>query len=290
MDKLRQLWQMAFGDTEPYMDFYFAEKAKKSKIFADYEKEELVSMAFFTPYDGHFFGEAKTVEYIVGVATAEKYRHQHRMTSLLKRAIANRKREGIEVIFLSPENPAVYQSLGFLPVYQRMTTKVQGPGAPILKTCPWGQLKEEDKRRVGAWAEKRLAGEAFDFYLKRSVMYYDECEKELQALDGDLLTLWHGGELAAIGHVIREERIPEVTELIIGPGYSCAVLETLLSYLSAGAVQISDSYFLMKEEKAVFFDKKFSCEKKSQEKPMIMYRYTDERKVRPLSCYINDIT
>ena len=37
----RELWKEIFGDTDKYIDYYFKEKAKKSKVYSRYEGDEL---------------------------------------------------------------------------------------------------------------------------------------------------------------------------------------------------------------------------------------------------------
>ena len=76
MQEVKSLWHRAFGDTKRYMDYYFAQKAPASRLYTDYEGVELASMMFFTPYEICFRGKLMTAEYIVGVATEEKYRRQ----------------------------------------------------------------------------------------------------------------------------------------------------------------------------------------------------------------------
>ena len=275
MEELRRLWREAFGDTECYMDFYFKTKAGRSKIFTDHENQELASMAFFTPYQGFFRQEIQQVEYIVGVATAEKYRHRHRMKKLLERAIVDRQRDGIELVFLSPENPKVYESLGFIPVYDRVTTRAEGAGEKRFEVLLWRELSGRRKETISCWADRRLQEEGFELYLEHSPMYYDEVDRELQALGGELVTFWENDVPAAVCHVIREEEVPEVTELITIRERAEDTLLTLLYYLEQDAVNVADSYFISHV-------KKDWLSRIPQEKPMIMYRYTDGKQAEPV--------
>lgn len=57
----RKLWKEIFGDTDKYVDYYFSEKAKRSKIYSRYEGDELAGMAFFTPYDMIYRGSSAPV-------------------------------------------------------------------------------------------------------------------------------------------------------------------------------------------------------------------------------------
>ena len=95
MQEVKSLWHRAFGDTKQYMDYYFAQKAPASRLYTDYEGVELASMMFFTPYEICFRGKLMTAEYIVGVATEEKYRRQGRMAHLMKQAIEMEHERGI---------------------------------------------------------------------------------------------------------------------------------------------------------------------------------------------------
>ena len=104
----KKLWDRAFHDTKKYMDYYFSHKGKNCKV-----------------------------HYIVGVATKSKYRRQRRMTKLLSQGIDVCSQEGSPLVFLSPENPKVYDSLGFVGTYWRETTSVQGKGKSISGCCSY---------------------------------------------------------------------------------------------------------------------------------------------------------
>lgn len=47
----RELWERAFGDTETYIQYYFANKAPRSRCFDNWQEKQLCAMAFFTPYE-----------------------------------------------------------------------------------------------------------------------------------------------------------------------------------------------------------------------------------------------
>ncbi|MCR5690641.1 MAG: GNAT family N-acetyltransferase, partial [Eubacterium sp.] len=122
MQAFKSLWHQAFYDTREHMDYYFTHKAPRSRAYNRYEGPNMVSMMFFTPYQISYFGEEITGEYIVGVATEEKYRSHGYMTKLMGDAIQMEAGRGVDLVFLSPNNPEVYESMGFVPVYWRLTT------------------------------------------------------------------------------------------------------------------------------------------------------------------------
>ncbi len=281
--ELRDLWRRSFGDTEAYMDYYFSQKAPASDIYTGNEGGMLASMAFFTPYSVKLFGANKTAYYIVGVATEEKYRGEHRMTRLLQEAMAQ---YGNGIFFLCPMTPRVYTSLGFRPVYWRETTHIrpdyvpQGRYGSVKK---WNELSLQECQKMIVFVNGKLQKEEFDFYIERSIEYYQQISLELQALEGNFYSIWDekGGVLAA-ANVIFEDGGFQVTELIADEGAGEIVIDTLLNYLCVKSLQIDDSYFLHGLHG-------IGIVREKQDKPYIMCRMLsgDTPEIR---CYINDIT
>lgn len=282
MKEQRTLWKRAFQDSEKYMDYYFANKAGKSCVYTDWEGEELCAMAFFTPYSAFYMGHACKIPYIVGVATEEKYRRQKRMTRLLERGI-NEWREKSPLVFLSPETPRVYEPLGFVGTYRRETTRIHMSGKRWFPSQKWHKLSEKEKEEVVQFVGNLLAEEAFELYLDHSKEYYEEVEKEMQALDGGILVLREETAVIAVVNYIHEDAEYEVTELICHRKQSRRVIESILDRLDTSVLVVDDSYFISGLENA-------EISKEPQEKPYIMYRVTSEDKSPILRCYINDIT
>lgn len=280
-EPLKNLWRRAFSDKEQYIDYYFQNKAGISRIYTDKENGTLVSMAFFTPYTVRLFQKRVTAYYIVGVATEEKYRGAHRMTRLLQDAMTELKDS---LLFLCPENPAVYTSLGFQPIYWQ-TPLLIGPdyhAEPLHGTiCRWESLK--NKQAVIDFANTVLAQEMFDLYIERSVMYYNQVAAELRALNGNLLTICDDtGNISAIVNLICEEGQYEITELITRPEYGAGIMSLLLKNLPTDSMKIDDSHFLSQ-----LYRTDIVCE--HSKKPYIMCKMP-QNKLENINCYINDIT
>lgn len=284
--ELRDLWRRAFGDTENYMEYYFSHKAPVSDIYTGSEGGMLASMAFFTPYPLKFFGENKTGYYIVGVATEEKYRGEHRMTRLLQEAVAQYSDKKIPLVFLCPMTPEVYTSLGFRPVYWRETTYIGPSYVPERQQMgikSWEELSASERSKMAEFVNVKLENEGFDLYIERSIEYYQQVSLELQALEGSLFSVWddRGGILAA-ANVIFEDGGYQVTELVADDGAGKIVIDTLLSHLQVKSLQVDDSYFLRGlQGKGIVREK--------QDKPYIMCRMLAEETAE-IRCYINDIT
>ena len=286
MQEVKSLWHRAFGDTKQYMDYYFAQKAPASRLYTDYEGVELASMMFFTPYEICFRGKLMTAEYIVGVATEEKYRRQGRMAHLMKQAIEMEHERGIDWVFLCPENPAVYDSLGFIPTYWRETTYYEADeewDVREFQVMNWGRLEQKEKENVCFFVEAMLRNEEFDIYMHHSLPYMEAVNKELKALEGETYVVKRKGSIVATVNVIREENQHQITELVCSRQFGKEVLEAIVRRLDTPYVVVDDSYFLDElEGKGV--------NRVLQKKPYIMARYTSHQTFEPLLCYINDIT
>lgn len=279
----KKLWKEAFHDSKEYIDYYFANKAVRSGVYSDYEDGRLCAMAYFTPYQTMFMGRECKTHYIVGVATAPSYRHQKRMTKLLEQGVAVCFQEESPLVFLSPETPRVYRSLGFVETYWRETTTVNYEGERWFKTIPFCELNKREREEIAVFAEGMLSAEGFELYLKHSEAYYEDVEKELNVLNGEVLAVYEGKEPVAVVNYICEEEQMEVTELICQKDKGKKVVETICDYLGTGFLKIDDSYFISEiEGKGIVREK--------QGKPYIMYKITSAEESPVLRCYINDIT
>ena len=293
MREHRNLWYRAFGDTEEYIDYFFDRKAPRSCCVENWEDGQLCTMAFFIPYEAVLYGSIVTLPYIVGVATEEKFRRQGRMKKMLCEGMDIQKKEGKPLVFLSPADPAIYEPLGFQPVYWRETFHLAGPGqkaGPETASCnvyKWDELDQTQKEKISALAEKVLNREQFDLRLVHSVSYYEEVHTELRSLNGALLTFWREGEPVAVAHWICEDGKHEVTEWIGEKKERETALQTLLWYVQ-GEVDIEDTYFLQGVKLTETDFVNIQCKK--QKHPYLMVRMLDESVPVPERCYINDIT
>ena len=287
MQPMKSLWHHAFGDTTKYIRYYFDKKAPRSRVYADYNDVELVSMMFFTPYEVYYKGKIITAEYIVGVATEEKYRYQGKMTKLMKDALEMENDRQIDLVFLCPENPKVYERLGFVPTYWRETLyyKAQEEKAnpKTFQARAWKELVGGERKSVCNFIEAMFAREEFEAYICHTQEYMDSVNEELEALDGEILVIKNKGQIVAVANVILEENLHQITELICQPDYASEVLETILHRRMAKELIVEDSYFLDALEGE-------NVRRLKQKKPYIMARYTDGRPMEPFFCYINDIT
>lgn len=278
-----QLWRRAFGDTKKYTDYYFERKAPRSALFEDREDEKLCSMAFFTMYDAILRGKRCCLPYIVGVATDKSRRHEGRMTRVLLSGMEEMKKQGCPLVFLSPADPAIYTPLGFVPGFMRQTTIWEREGYASLQIRTWDSLDAKQRQQTSAFVERQLQKEPLDLHLVHHELYYDEVNRELQAIDGNLLVLFSHAGIEGTANRIVEEGCQEITELICRRETADRVMESLRVFCGGDKLTVDDSTFIAHLQGDGIRHKK-------QDKPYLMYRLLDAHIEEPLRCYVNDIT
>lgn len=283
----KELWKEIFGDTDPYIDFYFKEKARRSKIYSQYEEKELASMAFFTPYEVVYKGEVCRFPYIVGVATRKQSRGKGYMKKNLERGLQEFWQMGAKIAFLSPADEKIYTPLGFEGVYTRERLEVYGNQKEWYKGTAFHDLDPSEQKKAALFAGKILESAGLDLYMHRTAPYYQLLHKEMVALDGEVVVLWEGEVIRGVVSYIKEEADCEVTELICDPCNGQKVMESVCAYVGeeeGEKVVFSDPYFLKQ------ISGEGICVTRC-EKPYLMAKALDEKvDVSGLKVYINDIT
>ena len=283
----RKLWKEIFGDTDQYIDYYFEEKAKRSKIYSRYEKNELASMAFFTPYEMVYRGELCSCPYIVGVATREESRGRGYMRPNIEQGLDEFREAGARLAFLNPADEKIYQPFGFLPVYYRRQYEVYGNKKKWFEVVSLSQMSKEKMKDLEKFSCERLNASDLDLYMCHSAGYLAQLHKEMRALEGEVIVLWEGGKIRGMAAYTREEDVYEVTEVICDPKDGRKVLESICAYLDeeeTKKVIISDGYFLGEVSGG-------GIRSVQSKKPYIMAKPLNmKEEVTRLHVYINDIT
>ena len=283
----RELWKEIFGDTDKYIDYYFKEKAIRSKIYSIYEKDKLASMAFFTPYEMVYRGEFCFCPYIVGVATREESRGRGHMRTNIEQGLAEFGEAGARLAFLSPADEKIYRPLGFLPVYYHGQIEVYGHKKKWYEVVPLSQMDKENIKEMEKFSCDLLTASDLDFYMYHSTEYLSQLHKEMKALEGEVVALWDGRKIRGMAAYTREEDDYEVTEVICDPKDGRKVMESLCAYLDeeeTKKVTILDGYFLGEVSGE-------GIRIRQSEKPYIMAKPLNmKEEVTGLHVYINDIT
>ena len=252
----RTLWRNCFGDSELYMDYYFGEKCKESKIFVDVEDGHIVSMVYLNPYDLMWQGEKIRSYYIVGVATEDKYRKQGRMRRLLEKAFVEMKAEGILFTYLMPANRNIYEPFGFETIYRQKRIRVSGIEGErisnvkavkrekinsVISMRRMSELGEAELERMVSFSQRKLPNE-FDLYAVRDIGYYQQLQREMQAMEGDVAVFETStGEMVGVVAYGLENGYLEVVESLMKTEFTMGIIGELLA--AEGVKDASQIYF-----------------------------------------------
>lgn len=220
----RALWEQVFAeDTASFLDYYFSEKVMNARVHVLKNDEgQIISMVHANPYDVMMYGTRRRAYYIVGVATAEPYRHRGCMAFLLHKAVSSAKNEGCPFVFLMPADAAIYEPFGFrfggrLSVWERRSclggwmAQNRSFGAASVKAeeradgggnaAGFAGLRVSsyagtDAGVLAAYAEKKLA-ERYDTCCVHDEAYFGRLSRELASQNGGIYLLWRQEQTGA---------------------------------------------------------------------------------------------
>lgn len=116
--QMKQLWQICFGDSLEYIDFFF-ENQKKQISLISVEEDQVVSMLFLLPaaliVDG-----STPIYYLYAACTHPQWRKKGQMEALIAKAKSVTVENGYHGIVLLPGNAQLYQfyeKFGFVPCF-----------------------------------------------------------------------------------------------------------------------------------------------------------------------------
>ncbi len=227
--RTRTLWEQIFTeDTESFLTYYYGEKIPDAQIHVlSDESGQIVSMVHANPYIVMLHGVRRKSYYIVGVATAQPYRHRGCMAFLLQKAVWQAKSEGCPFVFLMPADAAIYEPFGFRygargALWERSAElktlmeqcdeqcDAKAAGAfksacvqaykdvlgfacvPAYKDASGYRLtvySDEDAGALAAYAAKMLA-RRYDTYCVHDEAYFERLSRELASENGALYLFW----------------------------------------------------------------------------------------------------
>lgn len=109
----KELWSIAFGDPQNFIDIYFQNKILPGNSPAIFDNGRLVCIVHLIPYKMDIRGVTVDTAYVVGVATLPEYRNQGLMARLLKESLKILKQRGICITHLYPFLHAFYERFGW---------------------------------------------------------------------------------------------------------------------------------------------------------------------------------
>lgn len=210
---LRPLWEEVFyEDSAEFTDYYFREKAARNRAFVLQEEEQVRAMLYLSPYPMMLrVGSGwtcRTINYIVGVATKQEYRHRGYMNRILRAALRDMYEKKQPFAFLMPANPAIYQQYQFTYIYDRQEYALRE-----AKNEPMHFICENECAQVAAFAKEWIT-QHYDVFIQRDEAYYKVLIKELKAQNGGICFLRTQDE--GIGYFLyaKEEGKIEIQEAV----------------------------------------------------------------------------
>lgn len=191
----RKLWKEAFPeDSQEFGDYYYTEKTKDNEILVLEEQEKVVSMLHRNPYNLALGKQSAKCDYIVGVATDERYRRKGYMRQLMERALRDMYAEKMPFCFLMPAFEALYLPFAFTYIYKKQK---RAPKDTALSDLSCRAAEQTDSGEIAAYMNQWLA-QRYEVYAKRDSAYVARLEKELESENGCIELLYRGDTLAGV--------------------------------------------------------------------------------------------
>jgi predicted acetyltransferase len=225
----KALWKQAFGDSDAFIDWYFANKALPGNSLCIFDGK-LASIIHMIPVNVRIQGRLFESAYIAGAATAADRRGEGLMRTLLYESLRLMRERGITVTHLYPFRHSFYESFGWATysyVYNRTAKEAPAqPGAEITEPEDWKPLAPLYERVMSR----------FDGYIARGSREWRWRFDEHMVDGGKTAALKRGGKTAAymlygsvrgkaevIETVYEDERdIQPLLSYILGKGHSSA--------------------------------------------------------------------
>lgn len=132
--KLIELWQLCFDDTEAFIQLYFDRVYKEENALTIESNGALVSALQIIPYTMNFCGSELNVAYISGACTHPAYRGKGYMGELLEEAFRVMRRQGFDLTALIPANPSLfeyYRRYGYTEIFDYTIVEETVPATPL---------------------------------------------------------------------------------------------------------------------------------------------------------------
>lgn len=220
--KTRPMYETVFSeDSHGFVDYYYTEKTKDNQIYVVEEDDGIRSMLHLNPYKLSVNGKEKDANYIVAVATEEKYRKRGYMAALIKAALHDMYEAGQSLTFLMPAAESIYLPHDFRTVYEQNLKLYKGKlpdriGEKI-KVTEDGQeyevsvAEQKDCAELAENANEYLSAN-YQLFALRDKAYYERLRKEYLSDGGKLMIYRQDGKIMNCGLYVPEEEHTEIMD------------------------------------------------------------------------------
>ena len=190
--QIKQLWHDCFGDTDPYLSWYFDNIYKDKNTVAAAENGNLLGAAQLRDHKIVMHGKTHQCAYVCGVCTHPESRGK-KIGSLIMSEIANVSRQrGNEFNVLVPIIDGFYEKNGFVRCFDR--TEYFFDIADIV------HFKSKDQYKVAAKEDAKLLvdnymrfASGYDCYMLRTEEYFCQLIDQYNACGGGCVLFENGG-------------------------------------------------------------------------------------------------
>lgn len=183
----RKLWELVFEeDTSSFLNYYYAEKAKKNEIYVAEQESVIQGMLHLNPYKMAIGRNSFMGHYIVAVATNPDVRKQGIMRKLLFRSLQDMYKRGEVFTFLMPAAEAIYLPFDFRFVYTQRQGIIHGQ-KNVTTAVSIREAKDSDCQMLADFANDCLRDK--DVYAKRNAAYYQCLIQELKSENGGIIII-----------------------------------------------------------------------------------------------------
>lgn len=191
--RTRKLWEKIFiEDTKEFLDYYYFLKTKENEIYVIEKDDDIRSMLQLNPYMFHIGQMTTAADYIIAVATDEKYRKKGFMRRLLCRAMQDMYNKQQILTFLMPAAEAIYTPYDFRFVYDQKIADISGNQSEMKTELV--QAGIQDAAALAEFYEKNFA-RRYQICTFRDESYYQILMFEQQSEHGGIMMMKSGEEI-----------------------------------------------------------------------------------------------
>lgn len=125
--EVRSMWKTCFGDTDRYMDLYFARQYREENTLIYSVDNKAVASLQMLPYSIRLYGETVPFYYLAGLCTLPEYRGKGYMGQLIQRSLEVMRERNIFLAVLVPAEKwlfGYYEKFGFETVFEKSSDDI----------------------------------------------------------------------------------------------------------------------------------------------------------------------
>lgn len=213
----RKLWEEVFPeDSKEFLDYYYFIKARDNQIYIIESDGDIRSMLQLNPYALQIGERQHVCNYIIAVATQEKYRSRGFMRKLLTKSMQAMYGQKEPFTFLMPAAAAIYTPYDFRFIYSQNRDTLYGSDTPPSVTIR--DAVPGDCRAMTALFYECIGGD-YQIYALRNDRYYQTMILEQQSENGGVRLMEQKGRIVGMFAYARDGDTLEIREPLYLPAF-----------------------------------------------------------------------